>query len=394
MTNPLAAHWTLESGLDFLNHGSFGACPATVQAEHSRLRAELERQPMRFLVDALEDRLAAARVVLGTFVGADPDDLAFVTNATEGVNTVLAGVPLEPGHEVLVTDHAYNACRNAAVAWAERRGASVRVARVPFPVASADALTEAVLAAVTPRTRLAMLDHVTSPTALVFPVQRLVAELAARGVDTLIDGAHAPGMLPLELGSLGATYYTGNLHKWVCAPKGAAFLWVRRDAQAHVRPLVISHGANDPRPGRSRFRKEFDWTGTRDVTAWLAVPAALAFLEGLLPGGFPALAARNHALALQARDVLCQALRIPAPAPDDLLGSMATVPLPVRRESDGPAEVWQLRHDLLARHRVEVPLFAWPAAPHRLLRVSLQAYNDLSQVERLALSLLEELARE
>jgi isopenicillin-N epimerase len=349
---------------------------------------------MRFLVDRLADRLAEARAVLGAFVGGHADDLAFVTNATEGVNTVLAGVPLAPGDEVLVPDHAYNACRNAAVVWAERRGASVRVARVPFPVASSEQIVAAVLDAVTPRTRLALLDHVTSPTALIFPLERLVSELAARGVDTLVDGAHAPGMLALDLARLGAAYYTGNLHKWACAPKGAAFLWVRRDRQHLVRPLVISHGANDPRTDRSRFRLEFDWTGTRDVTSWLAVPAALRFLEGLLPGGFAALAERNHALALQSRDVLCRALRIDAPAPDALLGAMASVPLPVRRPTDGPADVWQLRCDLLLRHRVEVPVFAWPCAPHGVLRVSLQAYNRLEQVERLADALRVELGRD
>jgi len=393
MTTPYASRWSLDPDVDFLNHGSFGACPVEVQAEQARLRTELERQPMRFLVDALEGRLAEARAALGAFVGADPDDLAFVTNATEGVNTVMAGLPLAPGDEVLVPDHAYNACKNAAVAWAERRGATVRAVPVPFPVASADALLEAVLAGVTARTRLALLDHVTSPTALVFPLERLVPELAARGVDTLVDGAHAPGMLPLAIERLGAAYYTGNLHKWGCAPKGAAFLWVRRDRQHLVRPLVISHGANDPRPDRSRFRKEFDWTGTRDVTAWLAVPAALRFLGDLVPGGFEALVAANHDKALRARDVLCGALCIPRPAPDELLGSMASVPLPVRRATDGPAEVWQLRNDLLARHRVEVPLFPWPRAPHRLLRVSLQAYNEVAQVERLAVALVEELGR-
>jgi len=392
MQSDLALRWSLDPEVDFLNHGSFGACPVAVQVEQARLRAELEHEPMRFLVDRLDGRLAEARAALGVFVGADPDDLAFVTNATEGVNTVMASLPLGPRDEVLVPDHAYNACRNAAVAWAERRGASVRVAHVPFPLGGADAIVEAVLAAVTPRTRLAMLDHVTSPTALVFPLERLIPALAARGIDTLVDGAHAPGMLPLELDRLGAAYYTGNLHKWACAPKGAAFLWVRRDRQAAIRPLVISHGANDPRTDRSRFRLEFDWTGTRDVTSWLAVPAALAVLQGLVPGGFEALIARNHALALQARDVLCHALEIPPPAPDDRLGSMASVPLPVRRATDGPAEVWQLRNVLLERHHVDVPLFAWPRAPQRLLRVSLQAYNSLAQVERLADALKHELA--
>jgi isopenicillin-N epimerase len=374
-----AGHWSLDRGLDFLNHGSFGACPTEVLRYQAGLRAEMEAEPVRFLSRELDDRLDVARAALAAFVGADPDDLAFVTNATSGVNAVLRSRVFAAGDELLTTDHAYGACRNTLDFVAERTGARVVVVTVPFPVAS--------------RTRLALLDHITSPTALVLPIERLSAELGARGVEVLVDGAHAPGMVPLSLATLGAIYYSGNCHKWLCAPKGSAFLWTRRDRQPEVRPLTISHGASAVRPGRSRFRLEFDWTGTSDPTAWLTVPRAIEYLGGLLSGGWPALMARNHALALEGRRLLCAAAGTEPLCPDEMVGSLAAVRLP-----DGTSEVgWRRPDPLQARlfddWRIEVPVMSWPAAPRRLVRISAQLYNRREHYERLAEALRKELAR-
>jgi isopenicillin-N epimerase len=247
------------------------------------------------------------------------------------------------------------------------------------------------MARATARTRLALVSHGTSPTALVLPAKRIVAELGALGIDTLVDGAHAPGMVPLSLDDLGAAYYVGNGHKWLCGPKGAAFLHVRRDRREAIRPLVISHGATAERPGRSRFRLEFDWTGTADPTPFLALPDAIGFMGSLLPGGWPALMAANHALALAARDLLCRALAVEPPCPDGLLGSMAALPLPER--SAPPTPVAELEDVLAREHRIEVPVTTWPVrairvaddrSRRRLLRVSAQRYNDLAQYELLA----------
>jgi len=391
----LAGLWALDPKVVFLNHGSFGACPREVLAHQAALRSEMEAEPVRFLSRELDERLDAARAALAGFLGADADDLAFVTNATSGVNAVVRSLAFAAGDELLTTDHAYNACRNALDFAAARSGARVVVAAVPFPVASPDAVLEAVLARVTPRTRLALLDHVTSPTGLVLPIERLIAALAARDIEVLVDGAHAPGMVPLNLATLGATYYSGNCHKWLCAPKGSAFLWVRRDRQADVRPLTISHGANMPRPGRSRFRVEFDWTGTSDPTAWMTVPRAIAYVGALLPGGWPAVMARNRALALEARRRVCAAAGTPAPCPDAMLGSLASVVLP-----DGPtAEIGWRRPDPLQRRLfeawgIEVPVMSWPAPPRRLVRVSAQLYNTGDDFARLADALGKELAAE
>jgi isopenicillin-N epimerase len=387
--------WPLDRGVIFLNHGSFGACPTEVLGHQAVLRAEMEAEPVRFLSRELDDRLDAARWALATFVGADADDLAFVTNATSGVNAVLRSLTFGHGDELLTTDHAYNACRNALEFAASRCGASVVVAAIPFPVTSPDEVVNAVMARVTPRTRLALLDHVTSPTALVLPLERLVRELSGRHVEVLVDGAHAPGMVPLDLRALGAVYYTGNCHKWLCAPKGSAFLWVRRDRQPDVRPLTISHGANAARAGRSRFRLEFDWTGTADPTAWLTVPRAIDYLGSLLPGGWPALMAENRALALEGRRLLSAAAGTALPCPEEMIGSLASVVLP-----DGPTtEIGWRRPDQIQRRLfeswgIEVPVMSWPSAPRRLIRISAQLYNRRDHYAMLSDAVGKELAAE
>ena len=394
MSHDWAQHWSLDPSVDFLNHGSFGACPHPVRAAQRALHDRLERQPVQFLGRDLDPLLDAARTALADFVGAEAAGLVFVTNATSGVNTVLRSLALAPGDELLTTDHVYPACRNALEAVAARHGARVVVAPVPFPIASPALVVEALIAAVTPRTRLALVDHVTSPTALVWPVEAIIAALAARGIDTLVDGAHAPGMVPLDVGALGAAYYTANCHKWLCTPRGAAFLHVRADRRGAVHPLVTSRGATSPRTDRSRLHLEFDWTGTQDPTACLVIPAAIRFLGGLLPGGWPELQRRNHTLALAARDILCAAMRIPSPCPDSMLGAMAAIPLPPGDGSDpGPGFGDRLQRILLEQHAIEVPVFPWPAPPARVLRVSAQLYNTPEQYERLATALLAALGR-
>ena len=377
--------WTLDPAVTFLNHGSYGACPRAVLASQDVWRQRMEAEPVEFLGRRLPDLVDSALERLAGFLRVDAQDLAFVPNATSGVNTVLRSLRFGPGDELITTNHAYNACRNALEFVATRWGATVVCADVPFPVSGPQDVVEAVLSRVTTRTRLALIDHVTSPTALIFPVEAIVAALRERGVETLIDGAHAPGMVPLDIPSIGAGYYTGNGHKWLCGPKGSAFLWVRRDLQDDVRPLTISHGANTPRPDRSRFQAEFAWQGTQDPSSYLALPDAVDVMGSLLPGGWPELMRSNHEKSLEGASVLREALGIRESAPESMLGSMVALPLP-----DATGEDDSLNARLFERYRIEVPVMPFPAWPKRLIRISAQAYNQPSDYVRLAEALTAE----
>ena len=382
--------WPLDPKVTFLNHGSFGSCPRPVLEFQQSLRERMERQPVQFFVRDLEKLWDDARAALVRFVGADADDLVFVPNATSGVNTVLRSLTFQKGDELVATNHEYNACRNALEVLTS--GARVKTATIPFPLQSEDEIVAAVLAKVTARTRLVLFDHVSSQTGLIFPAERLVRELNQRGVDCLIDGAHAPGMIPLDLRRIGAAYYTGNCHKWLCAPKGAAFLHVRRDRQKPIRPLIISHGANSKRTDRSRFLIEFGWTGTGDPSASLSVPEALRVMESALPGGWPEVMRHNHDLVLRARKILCDVLAIDPPCPDEMIGSLASLPLPDSKNVQpalSPLYADPLQERLLREKRIEVPIIPWPAPPKRLVRISAQLYNSLPQYRRLAKALPE-----
>lgn len=384
--------WTLDRKVDFLNHGSFGACPQVVLDHQASLRGQMEREPVRFFEREAPVLAETAREALGRFVGAPADALALVPNVTVALNAAMRSCALGPGDEVIITDHEYNASKNIAEVVAAERGARVRTARVPFPCAGPGAVVEAVLNEVTPRTRVALIDHVTSQTALIFPVQDIARELHGRGVEVVVDGAHAPGMLPLDIEALGVAFYGGNCHKWMCAPKGAGFLYVRSDFKSRVRAPIVSHGATES--ATERFRKEFDWMGTLDVTSFLSVPRAIQFLADL-PGGVEQVRASNRALSLAARSVLQEALGAgPLPAPDEMLGSMASLPLPApllhRYEPAASAlELDALHNALFDRYRIDVPVMGCPAHPGRMLRVSAQLYNSLSQYERLGGALRE-----
>jgi len=345
----------------------------------------MEAEPVQFLWRHYEELLDPARGALGRFLGARPRDIVFVTNATAGVNAVVRSLPLRRGDALLTTNLNYNACHNVLVETARLAGAKVQIAHVSFPLRSPDQVLEAIMGAVTPRTKLALIDHIASHTALVFPLERIVRALEARGVDTLVDGAHAPGMVPLHIQKLRPAYYTGNLHKWVCAPKGAGFLWVSEDKHAGIEPPVISHGHNTPRPGYSAFQDRFDWAGTFDPTAWFCIAPVLDWMGRLLPGGWCELRQHNHELALKARRRLCHRLECEPPCPETMLGAMVTLPLPERFQGlprTGKIDLEQKR--LYDEFGIEVPLVRFGQPGSRWFRVSAQLYNSLADYEYLA----------
>lgn len=382
--------WDLDPAITYLTHGTYGACPRPVIEFQQNLRAELEANPIRFLTRELEDRLDAARREVAQFLNADPEGLVVVPNATAGVATVLESLRLRPGDELLTNDHEYNATVNALeTVVARAKGRVVRV-DVRLPIRHSEEVVEAHLAAVTPRTRLALISHVTSPSGLVFPIETLVRELDRMGVDTLVDAAHAPGMLPVDLRALGAAWWTGNGHKWLCGPKGAGMLYAREDKRAELRPLVTSHGRNDPRPDRPALLKEFDWQGTGDPTAFLSLPEALRVIGSLDPGGWPAHMASNRDMAVAARRTLEDRLSLEPIAPESMVGAMAAIALPMEPDE---AATEALSLALAAEDAFEVPVGPFPVRACRvpgqpptraLLRISAQRYNEASDYERLA----------
>ena len=407
----LGLHWDLEPGLTFLNHGSFGLAPRELLQWRFRLLTELERDPVAFLSAELQPRLDRARQVLAQLVGASADQLAFVPSTTYGLNELLQRLELPEGSEVLLPDHGYNATTNLVRFACAQRGWQLRQVPLPVPLDAPEQVVEAFAAAWSPNTRLLVVDHITSPTALVLPLEPLIALARQRGARILVDGAHGPGSLPLRLQAWQPDAYVGNLHKWLCCPRGSAFLWVRDPWHQTLRPLVVGHGANAPLPpGASRFHLEHDWLGTTDPTPWLALPEALRLLTGepLLtkemgdldpapPEAPPwqvrleALMESHRQLAQQGQALLLQALNQDrALAPAAMQVAMAAVPLAPVGMLEGPALQAQLKR--VGFQLPVIPLRPHTAAVPQFLRISCFAYNTVDDLERLACALPEALA--
>jgi isopenicillin-N epimerase len=379
----LKSRWMLDPAIAFLNHGSFGAVPRVVFDAHTEWQRRIEAEPVEMLYRRAAELRAVVKRAIGQTFGMREGDFGLVTNATEGVNAVLQSLSLKPGDELVTTTHVYNAVRQAMHYVAGRAGASVREIDLPTPLNSAEQIERLVFEGLSPATKLLVIDHVTSPTALIFPVERIVAGGAARGIDVLIDGAHAPAMLPLDVSAIGAAYYAGNLHKWVCAPKGSAFLWVRPDRQAAVHPVIISHYLGQG------FAAEFAWQGTRDFAAWLAIPSAFEFFDRL---GWERVRDYNHALAVWTQNMLCDRWGVkPLTARDGkLLGSMCTVPLPAPLDGLNVDEAMVLQRRLYEKERIEVPIMHWAGRAH--VRPCCQVYNVAADYQKLA-DVIEGLAK-
>lgn len=391
MTSNLARHFLLRDDVVFLNHGSFGACPRPVFETYQAWQLELERQPVAFLGRELTERMRVPRVALSAFLGTTPENVVGLVNATEGLNIVAQSLDLKPGDVILTTDHEYSALEKTWAYVARRTGAKVVTVKVPLPLVSEAAFTDAILAGFTERTRVLFFSHITSPTALVFPIERSIAEARKRGIWTVIDGAHTPGHIPLALDKLGADFYSGNCHKWLMTPKGSAFLYVRPELQRMINPLVVSHGwtidSREPGAqgafGNSPFIDELEMQGTRDPAAWLTVPAALDFRR---EHDWSSVAADCRDLAQETASRLRALTGLePLSSPEFCAPQMVAMPVP---HIEDPRAFG--RH-LLERYGIEIPVFNWQ--DRSIVRVSVQGYNSRAQMDLLieALSTMLEL---
>jgi isopenicillin-N epimerase len=369
----------LDPGVVFLNHGSYGACPREVFADFQRWQLEMERNPVEFLGRRSAGLLATSRARLAAYLGAQPEHLVYVPNATTGVNIVARSFPLQPGDEVLATDHEYGACDATWRFVCAQRGAHYRAVSIPLPF-EREAFVGHLLAEVTPRTRMIFVSHITSTTALTFPLAELCAAARERGITTLIDGAHAPGQIPLDLDRLGADFYTGNCHKWMCAPKGAGFLHARPEHHAQLDAPIVSwgyaaevsgHTGFDAYTGNTVLERRLQWQGTRDLAAYLTVPAAIDFQAR---HGWPAVQQRCHSVAAEALHRMVSRFGLAPVCRDDDFAQMVVMPVPHR---DAEA----LRRRLFDESRIEIPVTQH--AGHTFVRLSVQAYTTADDIERL-----------
>jgi isopenicillin-N epimerase len=363
----LREHFLLDPSVVFLNHGSFGACPKPVFEAYQRWQLELECQPVEFIGRRLDGLLDESRAVLAEYLNAEVDNLVYVPNATVGVNIIARSIRLQPGDEILATDHEYGACSYAWQYACEQMGSRYIQQPIPLPVTTAEAFVEQLWAGVTPNTKVIYLSHITSPTALIFPVREVCERARAAGILTMVDGAHAPGQIPLDMQAIGADFYTGNLHKWLCTPKGAAFLYARREHHDWIVPSVISWGWLP----EHTFVSANQYQGTRDPAAYLAVPAAIQFQRD---HDWGSVRTACHALAVETRDRLIALTELPPIAPESWFNQLFVAQLP-------PCDANEVKQRLYDEYRVEVPFVNWNN--YQFVRVSVQGYNTRADVDTL-----------
>lgn len=378
-TSALATYFLIDPAITFLNHGSFGATPIPVFERYQYWQRELERQPVLFLGRRYKDLMQFARAELAAYLGCGADDLVYVTNATTGVNIVARSLALVPGDEVLTTDHEYGACDRTWRFLAGERGFTYVQATLPMPLADPMEAVETLWRSVTPRTRVIYISHLTSPTAVILPIEEICRRARAAGIITLVDGAHAPGQLPLNMDAIGADFYTGNLHKWLCAPKGSAFLYARREVQSLLKPLVVSWGYEPREPGPSLFVDHHEFWGTRDIAAFLATPDAIAFQRD---HAWDRVSAVCRALTRETNERILALTGQPSHfSGEGWIGQLVAVPLPPGTDTVA------LKTRLYDDFKIEIPVLVWSGRP--FIRVSIQGYNTRADVDRLMAALAE-----
>lgn len=369
----------LRDEIVFLNHGSFGACPRPVIREYRRWQEEMEGQPVKFLGRDFETLMRAAREPLARYVYCDADDLVYVPNATTGLNIVARSLDLKPGDEILATDQEYGALDRTWKFLCQKNGAIYKHRHVSIPVTTREQFVEEFWSGVTPRTRVIFISHISSGTALIFPVAEIVERARTLGIITIVDGAHAAGQIPLDLEALGVDFYSSNVHKWMMSPKGSAFLYARREMQALVEPIVVSWGWEKETPGPSRFVDEQEWQGTRDIAAFLSVPAAIEFMRA---HDWDTVRKDCHELVRYARKEITALTELGPLSPDssEWFSQMVTLPLP-------PCDPQVLKARLYDEYRIEVPII--PGNGRQFIRISIQGYNTKADVDALVDALRE-----
>jgi isopenicillin-N epimerase len=380
----LKNHFLLDPSITFLNHGSFGATPKPVFKEYQRWQRELEKQPVEFLGRRVPDLLADSRAALGSYLGTHADNLVYTSNVTVSLNIVAHSLELGPDDEVLTTDHEYGAMDRTWRFLSKERGFRYINQHIELPLTTEEKFVNDFWQGVTSKTRLIFISHITSPTAIIFPIKEIIHRARQVGILTVIDGAHVPGQLSLHLDSLGADFYGGNLHKWLCAPKGAGFLYARPDAQHLIKPLVVSWGYEPEVPGASPFIDQQEWVGTRDVSAFLSVPAAIKFQE---KHDWNKVRDVCHELVRHAQGSICEITGLAPLHPDaeSWYCQMASAPLPA------DTDLTRLKSRLYDEYRIEVPVMEWNGM--KLIRISVQGYNTKREVDKLCRALSNLLPR-
>ncbi len=382
-------HWCLKESIAFLNHGSFGACPRAVMNERAELLETIEGDPMEFLLERHQPLLRQALSRIEDFTGAEPGSIVMVENATTGINTILSNLRLSRGDSIMVSDQEYFSSNNALRETARVLGLNVVTVELPYPVPSEDSILDAFAGALVPGVKFALVDHIVSSTGMVLPLGRIIELLHGSGVETIVDGAHGPGQVPLDLRELGCLAYTGNCHKWLCSPRSAALLYVRPDFQQGFRPLVLSHLPEEFETDLSDFQVFFAWNGTPDPTPALMVPRAIRHMEGMVKGGWSSIMSMNREKALFGRNILCKALGADPPCPETMVGSMAAVTLPGTVRTPARPVNWTdpVQNRLKEEFGIIVPVTEIRGGEIRIIRISAQLYNSPEQYSWLGDSL-------
>lgn len=390
------ARFPVREGLTQLNNGSYGCCPEVVGAAQAELRRRLEGDPVHFFKHELEFYTDDARGALARFINAPAEDLALIPNGTVAVSTVLSNLDLQAGDEILITDHEYMATMNELNRLCAQTGAVLKIAKIPFPNVDPDEVVDAILAAVTSKTKVALMSHICSASALVLPVENIVPELRAKGIDVFLDGAHTPGQLPLDIEKLNPTWYAASCHKWLATPKGTGFIYTSKDRQHGFKPLALSCRVHELRDDRQPFLCDFDYVGTNDYTGNLVIPVAIEHMGAQLTSsdgtsGWDALYLRNHDLVVAGAQIICDAIGIKQQVPESMIGTMVGIPLPgqVTKGSIYDDSLWDA---LYLKHNIQVPVWALPGIHPRVMRVSAQLYNTIEDFEKLAGALRAELS--